>query len=335
MQFKPHETYRGDFTFHNSREAILRFPFPFSEDSFMYSVNIEPHTPGPLGSCFANAVDIDEHYIAECRERAICLATTTDRYLSLPHMMPAQWDVLELIMTSLARDYPEYFTLIRDGTKWQWINRPLELETRFVFGDRSTLPYEPLEYITRQAQGDWCIMDQRDGDLWMDAGMVTTQADWSLNFDLGMNFTEWHGPVPLAHELGVFDRAKKFLMNLQLGHPVRRLNWTMTINPRLDTSPEQYPVWGLDRNSVRLENVGQKVHLRVELQALWRLPRSNGIVFSIRCYLMSLAELVTVPHWARRLHRVLVDLHPALVAYKGLSRYRDVTVQWLSAYDDG
>src|SRR5579862_8464566 len=118
MQFKPHETYRGDFTFQNSREAILRFPFPFSEDNFMYSVNIEPHTPGPPGSCFANAVDIDEHYIAECRERAICLATTTDRYLSLPHMMPAQWDVLELIMTSLARDYPENFTLVRDGNRW-------------------------------------------------------------------------------------------------------------------------------------------------------------------------------------------------------------------------
>jgi hypothetical protein len=335
IRFKPHETFRGDFNFQNSREAILRFPFPFPEDTFMYSVNIEPHTPGPPGSCFASAVDIDEHYIAECRERAICLETTSDRFLTLPHMLLAQWDVLELIMTSLARDYPDHFTLVCDGNHWHWVNRPLELETRFVFGDRSTLPCEPLEYITRQAQGDWCILDQRDGNLWLDAGMVTTQADWSLNFDLGMNFTEWHGPVPLAHELEVFDRARKFLMNLQLGHPVRRLNWTMTINPRLDTSPEQYPSWGQDRNTVRWENVGQKVHLRVELQALWRLPRSNGIVFSIRCYLISLAELVTVPHWARRLHRVLKNLHPALVDYKGLSRFRDVTIQWLSAYDDG
>ena len=38
-----------------------------------------------------------------------------------------------------------------------------------------------------------------DGNLWLDAGMVTTQADWSLDFDLGMNFLEWHAPVPLAH----------------------------------------------------------------------------------------------------------------------------------------
>ncbi len=34
---KPLETYRDDFTFSNSPEAIARFPFPFPEDSYMYS----------------------------------------------------------------------------------------------------------------------------------------------------------------------------------------------------------------------------------------------------------------------------------------------------------
>jgi hypothetical protein len=123
--------------------------------------------------------------------------------------------------------------------------------------------------------------------------------------------------------------------NLQLGHPVRRLNWTMTVHPRQDTSPEQYPFWGPDRAGVTAENVGDLVHLRVELQGLWRLPRSNAIVFSIRCYLISLKELVTIPKWARRLHRVLKRLHPALVDYKGLTRYRDTVTRWLAPYDDG
>lgn len=333
--FKPDETYRSDFSYRNTPGAIRRFPFPFAEDAFIYSVNIEPHTAGPEGSCYQFPIDIDEHYIAECRERAVCLETTSHRFLALPHMAPAQWDVLELIMTSLTRDYPGHFRLERHGSCWHWVNRPLEIENTFTFGDPATLPCEPLEYITRQAQGDWCVLDQRDGTLWLEAGMVTTQADWSLNFDLGMSFNEWHGPVPIAAEMGVFDRALQFLMNLQLGHPVRRLNWTMTIHPRLDTAPEEYPHWGPDRASVTQENAGDLVHLRVELQALWRLPRSNGIVFSIRCYLISLRELVTIPKWGRRLHRVLSSLHPALVDYKGLSRYRDAAVEWLSKYDDG
>jgi hypothetical protein len=165
--------------------------------------------------------------------------------------------------------------------------------------------------------------------------MVTTQADWSLDFDMGMTFKEWHGPVPLAHELGVFDRALKFLLNLRLGQPVRRLNWTMTVNPRLDTSPENYPKWGPDRAAVTTENAGDLVHLRVELQGLWRLPRSNGILFGIRCYLISVRELATIPKWARRVRRTLQGLHPALVDYKGLTRYRDAVVEWLAPFDDG
>ena len=102
-----------------------------------------------------------------------------------------------------------------------------------------------MEYITRQTQGDFVVLDQRDENLWMDAGMVTTQADWSLDFDIGMNFFEWHAPVPKAHEMGIFVRALKFLLNVQQGAPARRLNWTMTVNPLLDTSPENYHKWGV------------------------------------------------------------------------------------------
>ena len=50
------------------------------------------------------------------------------------------------------------------------------------------------------------------------------------------------------------------------------------------------------------------MHLRVELQTFFRLPRSNALVFPIRCYLISLEELVSIPKWGRRLHRVIRDL---------------------------
>jgi hypothetical protein len=333
--FNENETFRGDFSYRNSPQAICRFPLPFPEDNYMYSVNLEPHAPGPKGSVTEFAIDVDEHYVAECKERALVLSQEPLRYLALPHMLSAQWDCLELIMESLSRDYPEHFTLEKHANRWHWINRPFGLDQHFTFGDATSLPQEPLEYATRQAQGDWVVMDQRDGDLWAEAGMVTTQADWSLDFDVGMTFKEWHGPVPLAHEMHIFDRALKYLLNLRLGAPVRRLNWTMTVHPRLDTSPENYPHWGPDRAAVTAQNAGDLVHLRVELQGLWRLPRSNAIVFGIRCYLISVRELATVPKWARRVRRVLKDLHPALVDYKGLTRYRDAVVEWLAPYDDG
>ena len=329
------ETFRDDFTFRNSPAAIRRFPFPFAEDNYMYAVNIEPHVAGKVGSVFEHPIDVDEHYVGEMLDRAKVLDEDPLRCQALPHMMPAQWDLLELLMESKAKSYPDVFSLSKNGDKWHWVNKALDIDEKFTFGDTATLPYEPMEYITRQSQGDFCILDQRDNNLWMDAGMVTTQADWSLDFDIGMNFMEWHGPVPLAHQMGVFERALKFMLNLQHGQPVRRFNWTMTVNPRLDTSPENYHKWGPDRTTVTPENVGGKVYLRVELQSFFRLPRSNAIVFPIRCYLISMEELVTVPKWGRRFHRVLKGLRDELADYKGLTRHRPIVVDWLSKYDDG
>ena len=335
IAMKPAEQFRPPYTFSNSRAAIQRFPFPYPDDDYMYSVNIEQHNGGPTGSVCEHAFDIDEHYLGEMNDRKLVLQGDPLRCQVLPHMETASWDALELLMESLARDYPEHFSLTRNGDIWAWENRPLKIHDVFTFGDAATLPYPPMEYIMRQAQGDFVLMDQRNHNLYMDAGMVTSQADWSLNFDLGMSFSQWHGPVPLAGELGVFDRALRFLLLLQVGRPVRRLNWTMTINPHLDTSPEHYAQWGPARTTVTAENAGQLVYLRVELQTMFRLPRSNGILFGVRAYLLRLDDLVTNLAWARRMHRVLKALPAELVAYKGLTRYRDHAVSWLTQFDDG
>ncbi len=328
------ESFRDDFTFFNSPEHIKRFPFPFPEDSYMYSVNMESHNEGAKGSVYEHSFDVDEHYIAEINERKKVLENDPLRCQSLPHMTLAGWDLLELIMTEKSKSYPDLFQLTKKDNHWHWSNKPLKIEQDFVFGDEASLPYGPMEYITRQTQGDFALLDQRNDNLWMDAGMITSQADWSLDFDLGMNFFEWHAPVPLAHEMGIFKRALAFLMSIKQGQPARRLNWTMTVNPLLDTSPENYHLWGAQKSSLTPKNMGQKMHLRVELQSFFRLPRSNALVFPIRCYLIKLDELVTIKKWGRRFHRVLRDLPEELADYKGFLNNRDIIVEWLKEYDD-
>lgn len=317
----------------NSPEAIRRFPFPFAADDYMYSVNLVRAGEGAPGAFDEHLFDIDEHYQMEMEERRRILAEDHHRrYLTLPHMMDAQWDFLEMGMTHLAQDYPQYFTLIQHGDNWHWENHLLGLEQSFTFGDPTTLPQEPLEYLGRQMQGDFCLLDQREGDLYLDAGLVTFPADWSLAFDLGMSFEEWHGPVPIAHPKGVFARAKKFLMNLQVDQSWLRLNWTMTVNPRLDTSPEIYPLWGPDRETVTADNAGEKMYLRVEVQVLARLPRSHGVLFSIRTYLIRLDELATNLEWTRRLQSVLTSLPDEIADYKGLTRTRSAVITWLKQH---
>ncbi len=149
------ETFRDDYSFKNSPWAIKRFPFPFHEDSYMYSVNMEQHRGGPEGSIYEKRFDVDEHYVSEMRDRAMVLADDPLRCQSLPHMTLAGWDLLELIMVSKSEDYPDLFELHRDGHNWRWVNKPMGIDDSFVFLDEATLPYGPMEYITRQTQGDF------------------------------------------------------------------------------------------------------------------------------------------------------------------------------------
>ena len=117
----------------NSPEAIRRFPFPFATDGYMYSVNLVPAGQGISGAFDEHVFDIDEHYVTEMMERGRILAEDHDRRcLTLPHMMDAQWDFLEMGMTHLAADYPQHFSLERDGNQWHWENRLLGSAQRFV-----------------------------------------------------------------------------------------------------------------------------------------------------------------------------------------------------------
>ena len=109
----------------------------------------------------------------------------------------------------------------------------------------------------------------------------------------------------------------------------------MTVNPLLDTSPENYHKWGIQKTTLTPENIGAKQHLRVELQTFFRLPRSNALVFPIRCYLMSFQDIVTKPKWGRRLNRVVRDLPEELATYKGFIENRPMMLEYLSQFDDG
>ncbi|MDV6271241.1 heme-dependent oxidative N-demethylase family protein [Rhodococcus globerulus] len=315
-----------------------RFPFPFLHDQYRYSTNVEPSGSAnstAAGSWGGTRIVIDDHYRAEIDERHRILRSDPSRHQCLPHMVPAAWDCMLTVMRDLATDYPESMTLAREGNRWRWKNLLKNIDHSFVYGDESTLPEPPLSYICSQIQEDIVLLDQRDGQLWADAGVVTFAADWSFGFDVGMSFLQIHGPVPRIHSEGVITRAHNFLMRLESGQSYRRTNWTLTVDGTLDTSTETYPMWGRDRRAIAegpLEDVGDRLYLRTEVQHLIRLANSNAIMFLIRTYLLPFRELATVPDWAERTHKVLEDLPLDMVEYKGIGRTREPGMRWLRTY---
>lgn len=319
-------------------DLVAGFPFPFPTDQYRYSTNVEPArgtVTTPAGQWGEAVIDVDSEYHSELAERARILDRDPSRYAALDHMEPACWDTMLTLMRELALSRPDDMSLERDGQAFVWTNRLLGIEQRFTYADATTLPAAPLRYIAGQVQEDLVLLDQRDDDLWGDAGVVTFAADWSFGFDVGMTFLEIHGPVPRLRETGVITRARDFLMRLQPGQPYRRTNWSLTIGRRLDVSTELYPEWGPDRPRILTvddETFGREVHLRTEVQHLIRLEESGAVLFLIRTYLLPLEVVVTVEPWRVRTAAVLTDLPQDMAEYKGIASYRDRTVDWLRSH---
>jgi hypothetical protein len=314
-------------------ERTTRFPFPFPTDSYRYSTNVEPArrvVPTAAGSWGAGVLDVDGEYAAELALRAEVLAADPTRCQQLPHMRVAAWDALTTLLPELAATLPGVTALRVRGDRWAWRNDLAGTSISFTVGDDDSLPGGPLALLGSQVQEDVVLLDQREGSLWADAGLVTFAADWSMGFDVGMRFLEVHGPVPRVHEAGVVQRAEQFLMRLHPGEEYRRTNWTMTVDRRLDTSTETYPEWGPERAAIAADPaLPDRLHLRVEVQHLLRLGVSNAVCFLIRTYLLSLREVAAVPPWRQRLGAVLAELPDDMAEYKGLARFRGAAVDWL------
>ncbi|TYS69530.1 DUF3445 domain-containing protein [Sutcliffiella horikoshii] len=310
-------------------EELKRFPYPFKGDTYRYSNNSTLLTP-------PSSIEITEGYLKDIKLKRSLLSEHHSRcFQSLPHTNKAQWEVLELVMTNLASYFPESFSLKKEGRKHVFINHIVQEECEFIMGADSTLLNKPLDFIGRHVQEDLIIMMQKDGDLYLDAGQLCFPANWSLAFNHGMSFKNIHFPIPGFKEEGMDERILQFLLRLEAGNPWGRKNWSLMAGNRMDTSLETFDVWGKDRKNVTVENAGEFVHLRVEVQKLFRLPRSNAILFTIHTHLLPIDKLTEIPEWRRQFYQILVDLPSHIAEYKGISLYKDKVLAYIEKKEEG
>lgn len=306
-----------------------RFPYPFKDNMYRYTNNAVPLNE-PV------CIDITSTYTDEIALKRLLLNQHPERvYQSLPHTKIAQWEVLELVMDNLVTYYPSHFSLRKYNSLWTFTNHILEEEYSFEFGVEASLAYEPLHFIGSHVQEDLLLMGERDGNLYLDAGQLCFPANWSLAFDLGMSFKEIHSPIPGFKEEGLDDRILSFLLKLGTGNPWVRKNWSLMAGNRLDTSLETFDQWGQGRKQVTKENAGEFVLLRVEVQNLFRLPRSNSILFTIHTHLLPLEKLAEKKEWLEQFYLILKELPPYIVEYKGITLFKDAVIDYLKEQLEG
>lgn len=308
----------------NTYTDIEHFPYPFKGEIYRYANNSMPLEP-------PSTIEVSKKYKQEVALKRQLLTHHPERcYHSLPHTIDAQWEALALVMDNMTTYFPEKFTLHKNGDEWIFHNKIVDEKYSFIFGDRTTLPCEPLDFIGRHVQEDLILMVQKDGELYLDAGQLCFPGNWSLAFNLGMSFKELHQPIPGFNDLGLDDRIRQFILRLEDGSPWWRLNWQMQAGNRLDTSLETFDEWGKLRKLVTSENAGEIVHLRVEAQKLFRLPKSETILFTIHTHLLSLEMFAANKQWAKQFAGILEELPPFIYEYKGLSLYREAVIDYLN-----
>jgi hypothetical protein len=306
------------------------FPyFPFSGDEYKMTMGVQALGDRPL-------IEIDlDHYAAELALKEELLSSQySDYFRAAPGSERMQEEVLEMLLPILARDYPQHFSLVRDGDCWHWRNALLNSEHTFRVGGDSDLLLPPLDWLGRQVQEDLLILDGT-GDMPLLAGQLCFPNSWNLEDKMGKSFLAIHSEVPLfAERIG---RSSNLLLErLKPDRTVWRVNWSIKSSPQLNhlvRSSQQAQhsdsVHTASLLDLTPKNIGERCYLRIERQALSRLPRTNGILFTIHTYQSPLAAITA--HAARDMAAVLQTTPATLLDYKGMTPFMDALLAYLAS----
>ncbi|NWJ45463.1 MAG: DUF3445 domain-containing protein [Chloroflexi bacterium] len=139
------------------------------------------------------------------------------------------------------------------------------------------------------------------------AGQLCFPNDWCLQDKIGKSFQEIHQPVPTSAEQ-IGRSSYLMLERIKSDRPTWRANWGIKPSNRLNLATKfKAELQDLYRD-ITLENVGERCYFRVERQGLLRLPRTQGILFTIHTYQTELKILAQNTGQASRLYGVLKSM---------------------------
>jgi len=188
----------------------------------------------------------------------------------------------------------------------------------------------PLDQAGRLVQEDFCLMeDDGDGIYQLTAASLCFPTRWLLADKIGRSMEAIHEPVP-GYDERLGTPMEKFFVAMQVDNPVWRTNWSLVDSPELHLAIR----YGQTKLNAEIthENVGQNVWLRVERQTLRRLPKTKAIVFTIKVYRHTLAEVTREPGAAAQLLAAVKALPEATRQYKSILPFEMAMLRYLESY---
>jgi len=267
-----------------------------------------------------NWIEPDERMASELaeKERLLC-ERHHDVFAALPEAAEGSAEVLELLAAHLPTRFPQLFR--REGSLLH------HLVTRQSW-DLSQNVLHPLDLAGRLVQEDLCLMqlDPTTRLYRLIGASLCFPTRWRLADKLDKPLNLVHGPVP-GYEAELASTMDRFFERLKVDKPVWRVNWGLIDDPTL-FQPTGHGRKGLNPD-VTVANAGDKLWLRMERQTLRRLPRTHGILFTIRVYVRPLRELATQPERAAELASTIRTMPESMRLYKSLPPFQDAVLGWL------
>ena len=230
--------------------------------------------------------------------------------------LQAQAEVLDMFLQYLPRRYPEYFQVSactddcdgsrKFGPQTLVTVSACDWHAQYRVGDFSECP---IELASRLVCEDLVLLE--DGVVCAGSVMFSF-SQFHKRFGLDMN--KLHAKVP-QYEKDLQKPVNRLFASLSPDRPLCRSNWNISwsddIMAGYSRYPHRNPGISEEERKASLQSLRQTVHqhglaksawLKVEYQTLKRLPQNSScILFTIRTFLNSFAELADEPAAARSL----------------------------------
>ncbi|KAL9045862.1 MAG: hypothetical protein Q9214_001170 [Letrouitia sp. 1 TL-2023] len=283
-------------------------------------------------------IELDNQYLRFHADKARRITERGSKCCrTAPEAFDGAVELLEELTDYLPQRYPSLYTRTPTG-----IHNLLTHETFDV--TQRPLPEDPMQTAARLVQDDLAIMFEKpDGQYYLLAGAILLPGFWRLEDKFGMPLSEIHtsGDVP-----GFKAKLEKGMMNffrrVQPGQPVLRNNYFIQVDDDLAWShsigPEDQDVdeMGSVRkaggwNTAEKNKAIEHHYFRTERQSLRRLPRSGGVVFTIRTYFEPITKVSREWGVPGRLASAVRSWGEDVSRYKGRERYGEVLLEYLDA----
>tara|TARA_B100001059_G_scaffold114503_1_gene114774 strand:- start:2853 stop:3695 length:843 start_codon:yes stop_codon:yes gene_type:complete len=242
-----------------------------------------------------NWLAIDEDFAHFHAHKLQQFETHPDKvFAALPQSVAAQEEFSQVLLEDLLTNHADLYyregNLLHQQSGIEW-----HLDTPDLAASSLWIPE------------DICLLQQLGDEHILTAASICSPSNWQLKHKIGRNLNVIHDPVP-RYKAILQERVNRMLSQMNDQKLILRFNWSIQRGNELCWHPELYP-----------PDFNDALYWRIERQTLRRLPLTRAIVFGIRIYLESFAQLERrIPAFRQQVRKLIDNLDAEQRSYKGL-----------------